>query len=152
MLRTFSAVAGVAAVLLASPDARPEPERGANVISVEVRSLHSQRGQVLCFLYASASGFPQEPAAAISRTTAPVSSKGATCRFDGVRPGAYAVAVVHDEKGTGRLERNFMGIPTDGVGASNDPISHFGPPKFQDARFLYGGGPTTLIVHVHYLM
>ena len=59
---------------------------------------------------------------------------------------------MHDEKGTGRLERNFMGIPTDGVGASNDPVSHFGPPKFLDARFPYEGGHETLTVHVHYLL
>ena len=147
MERILARLVGLMALLSVSPDAHAQ----SDAITVDVRSLHNARGQVICYLYRSAAGFPQDASAALLRTIVPIAGSGATCRFGGVQPGAYAIAVVHDENSNGRLDRNFMGIPTEGVGASNDPVSHFGPPKFQDARFHYVGGQMTLVVHIHYL-
>jgi uncharacterized protein (DUF2141 family) len=123
-----------------------------NAIDVDVRGLRNGHGRVDCYLYASADGFPGDIAKAQERTTAPILGGAARCRFDGVAPGAYAIAVVHDERSTGKLERNFMGIPTQGIGASNDAAGHFGPPSFASARFAYAGGEKSLVVHVRYLL
>jgi uncharacterized protein (DUF2141 family) len=49
------------------------------------------------------------------------------------------------------LDANILGIPKEGVGASNDAKGHFGPPKFKDAKFLVEGNPQTLVIHIHYL-
>ena len=123
-----------------------------NVIDVDVRGLRNSHGRVNCYLFVSADGFPGDLAKAQRRTMAPISGASATCRFDGVAPGAYAIAVVHDERATGKLERNFMGVPIQGVGASNDAAGHFGPPSFTSARFAYAGGEKNLVVHVRYLL
>ena len=150
-MRARTALAAMAVGLLGSLEAAAQEVASVDMISVDVQGLRSGHGRAICFLYASAAGFPQDAAAALRKVTAPISANEATCRFSGVQPGAYAVAVVHDENNNGRLDRNFMGIPTEGVGASNDPHSHFGPPKYQDARFRFDGRPSTLVVHVHYL-
>jgi uncharacterized protein (DUF2141 family) len=136
----------VGLVLLAGI-AQAQPEA---MLSVDVHGLHSAKGQVLCFLYADAGGFPTDPARAMARTSAAIGGRTATCGFRGLAPGAYAVAVVHDENGNGRLDRNLMGIPAEGVGASNNPKSRFGPPKFDQARFTYPGGAMNLAVEIHY--
>ena len=48
--------------------------------------------------------------------------------------GSYAVQVMHDENGNGKLDANFMGIPTEGYGFSNNPTvmrrAHFSEAKF----------------------
>jgi uncharacterized protein (DUF2141 family) len=62
------------------------------------------------------------------------------------------VSVFHDENSNGKIDRNFMGIPKEGVGASNDAEGRFGPPKFDDARFTYRGGLNVLTIHVRYLL
>jgi uncharacterized protein (DUF2141 family) len=134
---------GLASFVVAQPN--------GGVLNIEVRGLRSDQGQILCFLYADASGFPADPKRALARVVAPIARRASTCRFAGVAPGAYAVAVVHDENGNGRLDRNLLGFPTEGVGASNNPVSHFGPPRFGDARFDYHGGIVTQSVQVHYL-
>jgi uncharacterized protein (DUF2141 family) len=121
------------------------------VLSIEVRGLHSDRGQALCFLYAGGAGFPGDPARAVATVRAPIRERAAGCRFPDLAPGAYAVAVVHDENGDGRLNRNLVGLPAEGVGASNNPKSRFGPPKYDDARFDFPGGALTLSVLVRYL-
>ena len=141
-------LAVLAAALAAAPVAIGQPAGG---LDVEVRGLRSEHGQVLCFLYARAAGVPADPGRARARDVAPIVGQGATCRFAHVAPGAYALAVAHDENGNGRLDRNLLGVPTEGVGASNNPVTHFGSPSFAQARFDYAGGPMRLTVQIHYL-
>jgi len=59
-----------------------------------------------------------------------------------VPPGIWAVQAYQDEDGSGKVTRNFLGIPTEGLGFSNDAPFRFGPPKFADAAFRLepGGG------------
>jgi uncharacterized protein (DUF2141 family) len=128
-----------------------EPPRG-NLISVVVVDLHSSVGQMDCALFGSADGFPDNPNKAIKTTIAKVENSQARCDFSGVAAGDYAVAVFHDENSNGELDRNFIGIPKEGVGASNGATGKFGPPRFDDARFTYKGGSTTLTIRLTYLL
>jgi uncharacterized protein (DUF2141 family) len=58
-------------------------------------------------------------------------------------PGRYAVTVVQDVNSNGKMDTNFLGIPTEPVGLSrNPPAPSFGPPKFEDAAFNYSGTET----------
>lgn len=47
----------------------------------------------------------------------------------------YAVIVYHDINANGKLDRNFLGIPREPYGFSNNPSTRFGPPRFERARF-----------------
>ncbi len=111
-----------------------------NEIRVDVGGLRSGKGQVMCALYSSADGFAKEGGKALANTSSRISNGQAVCNFNGMLPGTYAVAVIHDENSNGKLDSNFMGIPKEGVGASNNAKGHFGPPKFQDAAFQFPGG------------
>ena len=46
--------------------------------------------------------------------------------------GDYAVALFHDENGNGRVD-TMLGVPSEGVGFSNNPRLLFGPPSFRRA-------------------
>jgi uncharacterized protein (DUF2141 family) len=85
------------------------------------------------------------------RSTAAIVNLQAVCEFAGVAPGPYAVSVVHDENSNGRLDTNFIGIPREGAGASNNAKGHFGPPKFDAASFRYAGGQLELKIAITYL-
>jgi uncharacterized protein (DUF2141 family) len=153
-MRTTVAIALVLSVVV-SPfplRARAEDASAANSIKVVVVGLHSNDGEVDCALFGSADGFPGESAKARKTAKSKIENGQAVCIFGGVAPGDYAVSVFHDENGNGKLDRNFMGMPKEGVGASNDAAGHFGPPKFDDARFSYLGGRSVLAIHVRYLL
>lgn len=124
---------------------------GDNVIHVYISGLRSDKGQMLCALFSSAEAFPTQADKAVARLTAKISERQANCDFVGVGPGTYAVSVVHDENSNGKLDRNFIGIPREGVGASNDAKGHMGPPRFSAASFPYRGGRLDLKIHVNYL-
>lgn len=124
-----------------------------NVIHVEISGLRSDKGQMLCALYSSAQAeaFPKKADKAVARLTAQIAERQAVCDFTGVAAGTYAVSVVHDENSNGKLDTNFIGMPREGVGASNDAKGHMGPPKFGAASFRYDGGRLELKIHVNYL-
>jgi uncharacterized protein (DUF2141 family) len=154
MMRMFGrwrAVCWAAALVAACGAFGQTPAPAVNVIHVEIGGLRSDKGQMLCALFSSADAFPTKADKAVARLTAKIAERQATCDFTGVAPGTYAVSVVHDENSNGKLDRNLIGIPREGVGASNDAKGHMGPPKFGPASFHYEGGRLDLKIHVNYL-
>jgi len=59
-------------------------------------------------------------------------------------PGIYAVQAYHDRNDNLSVDRNFLGVPTETVGFSNDPKIVLSPPTFRSAAFTYAGGPQTM--------
>jgi uncharacterized protein (DUF2141 family) len=131
--------------------AQSEKSQEENVVHVDVDGLHSNRGQVLCSLFSSAADFPKKADRAVAHAQSEISDKHASCEFQNVSPGIYAVSVFHDENSNGKLDTNFMGIPREGVGASNNAKGRFGPPKFSAAAFQHASGRTNLNICINYL-
>ena len=128
-----------------------QQESRGNMIHVDVDGLRSDRGQVLCALFSSPAGFPKKADRAVAHAKSGISGRHATCEFEGVPSGIYAVAVFHDENSNGKLDTNFMGIPREGVGASNNAKGRFGPPKFSAAAFQHSAERTDLKISIKYL-
>ncbi len=57
-------------------------------------------------------------------------------------PGEYALSIFHDVNDNGKLESNFIGLPKEPAGLSNNLRPRFGPPKFKDAKFALEAGAT----------
>jgi len=62
-----------------------------------------------------------------------------------VPPGDYAVFVLHDMDGDGKVTTNFIGIPDEDIAISrNGKGGPLGGPKWKDVRFTHGTRPTAL--------
>lgn len=121
-------------------------------VQVVVSGLRSAKGQVACALFRSPEGFPKDAGKAVAHQEVPITGAHATCSFDQIPPGQYAVAVFHDENGNGKMDTNLIGMPREGVGASNNPKTRFGPPKFSESAFtVAAGNKVHLQITVHYL-
>ena len=57
--------------------------------------------------------------------------------------GEYALSIFQDVNDDGKLERNFIGIPKEPAGLSNNLRPKFGPPKYKDAAFPVTVGAVT---------
>ena len=67
-------------------------------------------------------------------------------------PGTYALALIHDENGNGKVDTNWIGMPKEGVGASNNATGTLGPPSWRDAKFeLQAGGHARQAITITYL-
>jgi len=71
--------------------------------------------------------------------------------FENLPAGEVAVSLFHDENSNSTLDRNFLGIPKEGWGASRDAKAHFGPPSYDDARLrLAAGEHKQIAIHLQY--
>ncbi|MCG8307820.1 MAG: DUF2141 domain-containing protein [Cytophagales bacterium] len=58
--------------------------------------------------------------------------------------GKYAISIFHDVNNNRKLNTNFMGIPREPYGFSNNPKTTFGPPDFEKASFVLDGDCTEI--------
>ena len=117
--------------------AQAPPSRASEqaTVDVTVTRLRSTRGKIwLCLWKEGATeGFPScDKGKPLASRSAPANAPRVA--FTGLLPGAYAVTMFHDEKGTGAPEMNLLGMPTSGIGLSNNPVI-LGPPTFAKSRF-----------------
>jgi uncharacterized protein (DUF2141 family) len=109
-------------------------------IALSVSAFDNDRGKLLIVLYDQEDGFPTKPEKAARRLAAAIAEKKVELEIPGLHPGQYALSVVHDENGNGRLDSNLIGIPKEPVGVSNNAKGSFGPPKWKDAKFTVPAG------------
>lgn len=64
-------------------------------------------------------------------------------------PGKYAVAAYVDTNNNGKLDKNFLGVPKEIYGFSNDARGMFGPPDFSAAVFKVGDTAITKSIQLH---
>lgn len=106
-------------------------------LELDFTKLRSTRGLLQICIAPAASEFPdcRDGRGAIKRT---IPASDGKLRLSGLAPGDYAVAVIHDANGNGKLD-TFMGIPREGFGFSRNPVIGFGPPRFSAAQFPLAG-------------
>jgi uncharacterized protein (DUF2141 family) len=120
-------------------------------IEVVVPQVRNAQGGLGCQLFASAEGFPKKGERALQSLMAPITNGSARCRFQPVPAGSYAVAVVHDENGNQKLDSNFLGVPTEGYGVSNNKTYAMSEPRWDESRFdLAAGENRQLTVQLRY--
>lgn len=133
-----------------STDQMEEGEDTGNLIHVKIAGLRNNRGQVYCYLFQSAAGFPSNTAGNAASTASTITNRRAGCDFESQDPGAYAILVFHDEDSTHVLELNPNGTPREGVGLSNNPTAPSGLPGYDAAKFPYRTGKLNLTINVNY--
>ncbi len=120
-------------------------------IHVKILNIRNSAGTVDCALFESPIGFPIEFLhSATNVMVIKVRKAQARCDFEDIPPGTYAIAVIHDENMNGKLDTNWLGIPTEGYGFSNDVKALLGPPSFSAASFSYDGQNLDLTISLHY--
>ena len=131
-------------------------------LTVEIDGLRSDDGVIMLGLYDTAEAFDmalkhyEQPDGFIKDTGRVL---GAAIRVDtgirrttltGLKAGKYAIILFHDENQDGRLDKNFLGVPTEGFGFSNNVLGFLGPPDFEDALLTVGDAPTTTRIELQY--
>lgn len=144
---SLAIAAGDRIATAADPDTFVQTE---NRLRVHVLGLRNDHGDARCSLFSSAEDFPNNGDLMAKTTTAPIVGRTATCEFTGIAPGVYAVVLFHDENGDGKFNRDWIGLPEEGYGFSNDAPAHFHPPRFDDASFSFAGGTLEIPVNIRY--
>ncbi len=109
-------------------------------IHVEIMDIRNSNGSVACVLFESPDGFPTKYLrCATNAMIIKVRDKQVSFNFHDIAPGTYALAIIHDENVNGKLDTNWLGVPKEGYGFSNDVKGMLGAPAFSAASFPYDG-------------
>jgi uncharacterized protein (DUF2141 family) len=126
-------------------------ERAQPGIHVEVLGIRNSTGAVACALFESPEGFPTEFLHfATNIMMIKIRATKARCDFADIPPGTYALAVIHDENLDGKLAMNWLGVPQEGYGFSNDATGLLHAPSFEAASFPYDGRSIDLRITLNY--
>jgi uncharacterized protein (DUF2141 family) len=128
----------------------PPPPSLTATLDVAFTDLRSAKGVLQVCITREPTDFPdcRDGAHAIRRT---VPAAQPRLRLEGLAPGDYAIAVIHDANGNARLD-TMLGIPREGFGFSRNPRIGFGPPRFASARFPLAPGAEMQQVRIRYLL
>ncbi|MFP8488513.1 DUF2141 domain-containing protein [Gracilimonas sp. Q87] len=112
----------------------PEFEDNMSSFELVIEGISEVKGEVRIAVFNSeeAYGDKEEPLHAVV-----LEVKGDTVVWDEAKLpfGDYAIAVYHDKNVNGKLDSNFLGIPKEAYGFSNNARGKFGPASWKDAHF-----------------
>ena len=123
------------------------PCRAQSTLLVNIKDIKNKNGDILIGLYDSTSNFPRKVA---TGKVVKVTDKEMQVTFADIKPGHYAVSVLHDENQNKDLDTNKLGIPKEGYGFSNNARGVIGPPSFRKARFHIPAGGTSITIKMKY--
>ncbi len=64
-----------------------------------------------------------------------IQNKMGSIIIENLKPSKYAVHYIHDENSNGKFDTNWVGIPIEGYGFSNNAFGNFGPQPFDKLLF-----------------
>jgi uncharacterized protein (DUF2141 family) len=105
-------------------------------LTVKIIGFENNRGDCWFALDNCAEIYESEDSVWIGKIL-PIKDKQVTVEIDSLKFGEYAVRVYHDENKNAKLDTNFLGIPTEDYGFSNNVSAWFGPPSWDRAKFLF---------------
>lgn len=102
-------------------------------LTVNVINIKSSDGMIGCALHSDPESFPMDGEKAQQiwlEATAP----SVVCEFKNIEEGQYAVAVSHDLNGNKKVDTNFLGMPKEDWGTSNNIRPRMRAPRFEEAQ------------------
>lgn len=119
-------------------------EEDGPVLVVHITNVLRAEGEMRVGVFDNAEGFPDVTPLKQS-VTLPVTSTGEMkVEIKGLKPGKYAVVVIHDLNLNGILDKHFFGLPKEPFAFSNDPVIPKGAPPFEECTFEFGEESLTI--------
>lgn len=155
--RTLSCL-GMTIAVLASLTV-PEVARGKaddpsteSQLVVEIDGVRKSKGQMCLSVFESDRGFPSSSDDAVQNKCVAVTTGLQVIQIQGLKPGSYAVAVLHDANGDQKANRNGLGIPIEGFGFSRNPTIRFRVPRFNETAIAVKGKQTKIQIRLNHLI
>ncbi len=105
-------------------------------LQIDIKGIKKLEGHLMVLLCKGKSSYDSGNSPLSSKLK--VASSEETAIFENIDAGEYAVKLFHDKNDNGEMDTNFVGLPKEGYGFSNN-VGRFGPAKYEDARFEVAG-------------
>jgi uncharacterized protein (DUF2141 family) len=112
------------------------PVAAQHKVVIVIENVKEIKGSIRMAVYSSEETFMKK---SIASKSVNVNTKTVSIIFEDIKPGEYAISTYHDVNGNAKLDSNFMGIPKEPYGFSNNARGMFGPPSYTNAKFKISG-------------
>ena len=119
-------------------------------IHVHVQGIRNAHGKVKAVLYGPDPNTFLVKGKKADKEREPAEEGAMTLCVAAPAKGRYAVVVYHDENNNRKFDRNWVGLPTEGFGVSNNPSLFLAPPSFDEAAFEVDGDMAHVDVDMKY--
>ena len=109
---------------------------GNGTLVIMINGSENDNGKMTVALCNSAENFSDSDSA-FRGEKADIKSGVTMINFNSIPFGEYAIKAYHDEDSNGELNTNFLGIPSESYGFSNNARGSFGPPSWDQAKFVF---------------
>lgn len=109
-------------------------EPGTSTLAISVEGLRNEKGTLYCSLFNAADGFPGPSPIVNGAREAQANQQPMSFSWETLPAGPYAITCTHDEDDDGTLDANFLGIPTEGYGVTNNVYPSNRAPSFDEAK------------------
>jgi uncharacterized protein (DUF2141 family) len=99
-------------------------------LTVEVENVRNAQGVVGVLVFNTAQGWPEDFSAALRAEATAAHTGVVEITVPDLPAGDYAVVALHDENTNKQLDRNWLGVPVEQWGMSNNPPYRFTAPLF----------------------
>lgn len=120
-------------------------------VIVKISNLENDEGIVFAHIYEPDKGFPAECEKAVKKQTTPINNGQATLIFENIPFGEYAVTTHHDKNENRQMDKNMLGMPTEGFGISNNVKLFMSLPKFDKCKFTLDKKKMEIEIEMKYL-
>ena len=134
----------------ASPPGGCTGPASSHWLNLTIDNLRSGKGVVMLTLYPDDEARFLKPMGSRYVTRVPARAGTSQACIHVPQPGAYGLALYHDENANGKIDRNGLGIPKEGFGFSNNPRIIMSAPGFKSVRFLAGPAAPSLRIRMNY--
>lgn len=104
-------------------------------LTIVVEGMSSDVGNLGVLIFNNAKGWPEDRQAALKDIAVPAQKGTQVLKVPGLPPGKYAVALIHDLNKNHKLDKNFLGMPKEQWGMSNNPHATIKAPPIEKAMF-----------------
>ena len=117
-------------------------------LHVRMKGFENTDGEAGVAVWNAARGFPEEIEHAVATTYVTIQDGAAVARFDQLEPGRYAITVYHDKNDNRRFDKNWLGMPKEDWGVSNNVRPRLRAPRFTEAVRDLGVGEQLVEIRV----
>jgi uncharacterized protein (DUF2141 family) len=134
-----------AAFVFAAVSASAAPPQALGVLTIKLEKVSPMGGDVRVALYNEAS-YSADDADPVIDAVVPAHAGETIVVLKPVKPGVYAVKMFQDFNRNGKFDMNWLGLPIEKYGFSNDARPTFSEPSFDAAKFELRPGANTITI------
>ena len=135
-------------LLLFFVGASPAVSESIGNLIIDVSGFPSSDGFAMVALHNSEESYKGGEVSAIAKTKSMVVDQKVQIVFTNLSYGWYGVSLYHDENGSGKMDKNAMGIPKEAYGFSNNSKGFFGKPKYRDVMFQLNSAEVQIAINL----